>query len=261
MKNEIAISNKSNAFSAHLSDSVRKMNGYKETKNALETISCKNETIMAMITEQVELSEEQLGYIFGMIKANLDTLPPVLAEEQKLNGIPLEMLVKLKVDEHVLEVRKHERFVEMTYETKYWNRYRRLCEMICGYGYNCSFITERFEQYFPKLVHCFVRGFANGYSSALHTIAAEEGIQTIRTDPVTQDIWKNWPFFEKSDCREYSLEGEYLYMYHGGWNCSGDPNTPYGNNVKVVNTGLYEKLRARDVSKFTNMDLGEEFNV
>lgn len=253
--NEITISNNNEAFAAQLTDSIRKLREYENTIEAMKQISLeKSETLMLLEAEQFNLSKEQFGYILGLLKANLDSLPDEIARTQKINDVPIDILIKLKVDQEVLEQRRKKNVSDMTVATKYWDKYRRLSELICGYGYNCSFIPERFEQFYPGTMHHFVRGFANGYSSALHTIAEEEGIMMRRTDPVTQDIWKNWPFFLEPGCKEYSLEGKYLFMYHGGWNCSGDPNTPYGNNLQIVNEGVYAKLKSRDVKGFTSKE-------
>ena len=96
------------------------------------------------------------------------------------------------------------------------------------------------------------KGFDN---TSIREIAAASGVETITTNPKTQDIWRNWEFFLKHDCHEYRLDGSYLYMYHGGANCSSDPNVPYGNNVKLVNKGVYQKLKARRIdSNFSNKE-------
>lgn len=255
MKNEIVISNKTSAFKAQLAESLEMMAEYNRTIDALKQVPLKgNETLARMIAEQAEFAREQLGYTLGLIKANLDSLPVKVAMQQRINEIPVDVMIKMKVDHEVLEQREKLGTNDMTPAKEYDKKYRRLSELICGYGYNCSFIPERFREFYPKGMHRFVRGFANGYSSALHTIAEEEGIKMQRTDPVTQDIWKNYPYFLDHGCREYSLEGKYLFMYHGGWNCSGNPHTPYGNNVQMINQNLYQKLQARDVSEFTSTE-------
>lgn len=139
--------------------------------------------------------------------------------------------------------------MEMTSETSYMAKYRRLSEMICGYGYNMYFLEDRFKEFFPG-VHTIVLGFAEAYSEYFHKLASVMGIQTVTTSPKTQDIWKNWMYFLDSKTTKYSLEGTYLYMYHGGWNCSGNPNIPYKDNQKVVNKGTYAVMRDRNPKEF-----------
>ena len=39
-------------------------------------------------------------------------------------------------------------------------------------------------------------------------------------------------------------------MYHGGWNCSGNPNIPCKDNQKVVNQGAYAVMRDRNPEEF-----------
>ena len=39
-------------------------------------------------------------------------------------------------------------------------------------------------------------------------------------------------------------------MYHGGWNCSGNPNIPYKDNQKVLNKGTYAVMRDRNPKEF-----------
>lgn len=245
------------AFKSELETAMRKLTETGEVITSLSNISgtSNNQTLDAMLNEQKLIQKHQMRYILGLIKANYDTLPDALASQQKLGGVPLDLLVKLKVDEFVLIPREEKRVSDMTIEKEYWSKYRRLSETICGFGYNMYFIKERFERFFPDGMHEFVLGFAEGYSFGFHAIAAASGVETITTNPKTQDIWRNWEFFLKHDCHEYRLDGSYLYMYHGGANCSSDPNVPYGNNVKLVNKGVYQKLKARRIdSNFSNKE-------
>ena len=122
-----------------------------------------------------------------------------------------------------------------------------------------SFIEERFEGFFPNGIHRFVLGFAIGYSETFHEIAAQACIKTEFTDPKTQDIWRNWEYFLKRDVHEYRLDGNYLFMYHGGINVTKDSAIPFYNNSRYVNKDVYEALRSRKISDF--VDKPFEFNI
>ena len=71
----------------------------KETSVVIEALaSTGNQTASALIYEQKLNYQFQLGYILGVLKANLDCLPDEIASRQKVNGIPLNHLIKMKVD-------------------------------------------------------------------------------------------------------------------------------------------------------------------
>ena len=219
-------------------------------KNALEKLTIPSESIEAMKAQQDGTCKYNMGAILGTLKAfNDTTLPEEVAAMQRINNVPLDMLIKVKIDQIVTEQRKKNRPMEMTSETSYMAKYRRLSEMICGYGYNMYFLEDRFKEFFPG-VYTIVLGFAEAYSEYFHKLASVMGIQTVTTSPKTQDIWKNWMYFLDSKTTKYSLEGTYLYMYHGGWNCSGNPNIPYKDNQKVVNKGTYAVMRGRNPEEF-----------
>ena len=251
MKNELTISNTPNSMSRVYTMAAKA----KETFDIVEALSATgNKTAIVLINEQKLNQQFQVGYVFGSLKANLDCLPDEIAARQKMNG-----LIKMKVDEFVLDVREVSHAQEMTGYTDYEGKYRRLSECICGFGYNMSFIEERFESFFPNGIHRFVLGFAVGYSETFHEIAAQACIKTEFTDPKTQDIWRNWEFFLKRDVHEYRLDGNYLFMYHGGFNCTGDSSIPYGNNSHYVNKDVYETLKSRKSSDF--VDKPFEFDI
>ena len=245
-KNELTVSRNTTLLR------VSKMaNDAKDTSEVIKNLAAmSNQTAAALIGEQYLNHQYQIGYVYGALKANLDCLPDAIASRQKINGIPLDLAIKMQVDTFVLDVREASRASDMTIATKYDEKYRRLSELICGFGYNMYFIEDRFEEFFPKGSHMFVLGFATGYSETFHEIAAQAGITTDTTDPKTQDIWRNHPYFLERDAHEYRLDGPYLYMYHGGWNCTDDKTIPYGNNCRVVNNGVYDVLKARDISEF-----------
>lgn len=256
MKNELTISNTPNSMSRVYTMAAKA----KESFDIVEALNATgNKTALALIDEQKRNQQFQVGYVFGSLKANLDCLPEEIAARQKMNGIPLDFLIKMKVDEFVLDVREVSHAQELTGYTDYEGKYRRLSECICGFGYNMSFIEERFESFFPNGIHRFVLGFAVGYSETFHEIAAQACIKTEFTDPKTQDIWRNWEFFLKRDVHEYRLDGNYLFMYHGGFNCTGDSSIPYGNNSHYVNKDVYETLKSRKSSDF--VDKPFEFDI
>lgn len=262
MKNEqhLSIDKNNSAFAAQLIDASHTLSDISETIVALSAVQTQNnQTLLSLLTEQKNAQQYQMGYTLGIMKAYVDTLPAEVANHQRINGVPLDLLIKLKVDEAVLNQREMIKNVcNFTFETLYWSRYRRLSEAICGYGYNLYFIQERFEQFYPNGMHNFVAGFARGYSSAFHTIATECGIETVTTEPVEQDIWKNYPYFLSHEVHEYRLDGKYLFMYHGGCNFTGK-DLPCGNNVQIVNKGVYEKLQSRPVDDFTPCEFTFEF--
>lgn len=251
----LMISKNNQALSALLSDNSIKIKEIEETIVGLNSIDRKNNrTLNAMLDDQKSQLRYQQGYRIGLLKALIDTMPPELAKNQTINNVPLGMLIKLKIDEEVLEKLEKNGKVSGPYAPKFnespWYNYRRFCELICGYGYNMYFLQERFEECFPNGMHNFIHGFADAYSTAFHAIAAEAGISTERTETIQQDIWKNWQFFFTHEVTEYRLDGSYMFMYHGGINVL-DSDIPYGNNVRVLNTGVYEKLQSRSSSEFT----------
>lgn len=259
MSNELMINQNDRNFAAQLTETLEKSQEIAETITGLTAIGVKNNsTVNTLLAEQKNQQRYQLGCTLGLLKAYLDTLPPQIAEKQKIGGVPLSMLIKIKVDQEVLDQREKMEHVDtICIEPDYWKRYRRLSEIICGYGYSMCFNQELFERFYPDGMHHFVSGFAGGYSCGFHTIAADACIETTTTQTVKQDIWKNWPFFLQRDVQDYRLDGKYLYMYHGGFNCTGENDLPYGNNVRFVNGEVYKKLQARSEETFDS----QKFNI
>ena len=70
---------------------------------------------------------------------------------------------------------------------------------------------------------------------------------------------RNWEYFLKRDVHEYRLDGNYLFMYHGGINVTKDSAIPFYNNSRYVNKDVYEALRSRKISDF--VDKPFEFNI
>lgn len=228
----------------------------KETKNTLDALTAfENKTAQTLVHAIRDKYLHEMGYVMGGLKANLDTMPEEIASTLVINSIPLNLMIKMKVDEFVLDQREKHKITWLSCDSDYSRQYRYLSEMICGYGYNMYFINERFEAYFPAGIHHFVEGFANGYSETFHEIAEKCGINTEHTNPKEQDIWRNWQYFICRDCVEYRIDGKYLFMYHGGW-CPEDPTIPYRNNEKIVNENVYELIRAHDfLPKNYNIEL------
>lgn len=243
--------------SLNLTLTLSEINEISEIIHTLSSVN--NKTAATLIAEQDLKYRHKMGYLLGSLKANLDCLPEEIASRQRLNNIPLNLLIKIKVDEFVLDIRETLPHYELTFETDYEKKYRRLSELICGFGYNMTFLEDRFEQFFPNGIHKFVLGFAVGYSKTFHEIAELAGISIDETDPKTQDIWKNWEYFLKRDIHEYRLDGNYLFMYHGGYNCSGDKDVPYGDNRRYVNKDVYEALKSREPSQFVEFDFDFKF--
>lgn len=250
--NEITLS--SSKVAVELRKRGQKREETRKIMNSLRKDTIQTKTTAAMLEKQNLLYQYQMGYILGLLKANNDCLPDDIAAQQTINGIPVGLAIKIKVDNMVLQPREEIGPNELTYETEYWNKYRRLSELICGFGYNMRFSEERFEAFFPNGMHRFVLGFAEGYSKCFHMLADEAGIETVCTDPKTQDIWKNWMFFLKDDVEEYRLDGKYLFLYHGGYNWTKDRNIPHGNNEKLVNQEVYRLLKERTVDSKCECD-------
>lgn len=245
---ELMVSRESN-FKNELGGRIDKYYDSLNVQKSLEKLTIPSESIEAMKAQQEGTCKYNMGAILGTLKSFNDTLPQEVAAKQRINGVPLDMMIKFQIDKSVTEQRKKNRPLEMTSETAYMPKYQRLSEMICGYGYNMYFLEDRFKEFFPG-VHTIVLGFAEAYSEYFHKLASVMGIQTVTTSPKTQDIWKNWMYFLDPKTTKYSLEGTYLYMYHGGWNCSGNPNIPCKDNQKVVNQGTYAVMRDRNPKEF-----------
>lgn len=249
MMYELTVSN----YSKSLNRLMSMVSKAKETSEVIEVLSAMgNNTAMALVEEQKFVKNYQVGYVLGNLKANFDSLPDEIAAKQKINGIPLNLFIKMKVDEYVLDVREKSYVEELTYVADYEGKYRRLSELICGFTFNNGFIEERFERFFPNGTHMFVLGFAVGYSEEFHEIASKTNIATEHTEPKSQDIWKNWEYFLKRNVYEYRIDGHYLFMYHGGFSSAANENIPYGKNGHYVNENVYERLRARNSSEFVD---------
>lgn len=171
-------------------------------------------------TETMQL-KYYLGRYLGTLKCFLDTLPPHVARKQKINDVPIDIFIKTKVDENVMDIldREHPAGTLTDYfpggVDKYVNDnqfyvYVKLLDVICGYRGSKNFNQKNFSKLFPDSVSKFVTGFASAYNEMFVEICAAYGKQTSRTDYLREDIWKNWLFFFSHGCYEYRLDGKYI---------------------------------------------------
>lgn len=223
----------------------------KATAEALEKMP--NETAKELLKHTERQIVVAKSRYLGMLKAWYDVMPEDIQETLKVHHIPLNMLIKMKIDQMVYdELLKCRPVPELVsgfgfYERdSYMGNYRRFREMICGCGYNCSFIEERFREGFCGNTSYAVEGFARGYSELISLLAQGDEHYTHKSDPKEEDIWKNWKYFLKNDCVDYSIEGTYIPMYNGGAPVSFKfQRCRSGFCTEERNTGLYESLRKK----------------
>ena len=72
-------------------------------------------------------------------------------------------------------------------------------------------------------------------------IANESGVQTAITEPMTQDIWRNWEYFWNPEEKEYRLDGEFAQFYDGEEEFSQELDDV--NRLIKINEGVYEALK------------------
>ena len=105
--------------------------------------------------------------------------------------------------------------------------------------------------FFPILSYRFVEGFVKGYSETLHEMAIQADVILFNTDPLLQDLWKNFPYLVNPDTMDYSLAGYYLFPYVGYFE---DQHGGYEKIGFNINNTAYEELKSRDVYLFENRD-------
>ena len=202
-----------------------------------------------------DLKFEQLfaiGYFYGSLKANFDCLPGSIAQRQQIQGIPLAMFIKETIREQVISVRKHHKVDNfVNFGEGYLNAYRKLSCHFCGYGSNVELNKREFHMFFPSLSYRFVEGFVKGYSDTLHEMAIQADVILMATDPLLQDLWKNFSYFLNPGTFNYSLDGYYLFPYVGYFEDQPGVYERIGFNI---NNTAYEELKSRDVSLFKNRD-------
>ena len=93
-KNEIAITPNTMSTVYNMAAKAKESSEIIEKLTAIGSI-----TAIALINEQKRNQQFQLGYVLGGLKANLDCLPDKIASHQKINGIPINLLIKMNVDE------------------------------------------------------------------------------------------------------------------------------------------------------------------
>ena len=193
-----------------------------------------------------------IGYFYGSLKANFDCLPDSIAQRQQIQGIPLAMFIKETIREQVISVRKHHKVDNfVNFGEDYLNAYRNLSGRFCGYGSNLELNKREFHMFFPSLSYRFVEGFVKGYSETLHEMAIQADVILFQTDPLLQDLWKNFPYLVNPDTMDYSLAGYYLFPYVGYFE---DQPGVYERIGFSINNTAYKELKSRDVYLFKNRD-------
>ncbi len=193
-----------------------------------------------------------IGYFYGSLKANLDCLPDSIVQRQQIQGVPLAMVIKEKICDFVINVRKHHKVDNfVNFGKGYMNAYRSLSCHFCGYGSNVKFNEKEFHVFFPSLSYRFVEGFVKGYSDTLHEMSIQADVLLFATDPLLQDLWKNFSYFLNPETFDYSLDGYYLFPYVGYIEDQPGVYEKIGFNI---NNTAYEELKSRDVYLFENRD-------
>lgn len=233
-------------FSTTQNSENRLATAISEANETLSTIQAllatQNETARSIAANETLKHKYQIGRIYGTLKAYLDCMPDKIASNQKINGIPLNFWIKMKVDEHVLDIlEKTKGYVYAHFNSvDHKGIYEKLPYQIFTYSF--TYNEKKFKDCFPNNTHEFVLGFSESYSEVFHEIAAFKQIETDCTDPKMQDIWRNWEYFFKRDVSDYRIDGEFLLLKDG----------PYATSVyKFMNKDVYENIRSYDDSEFT----------
>ena len=193
-----------------------------------------------------------IGYFYGSLKANLDCLPDSIAQRQQIQGVPLAMVIKEKICDFVINVRKHHKVDNfVNFGKGYLNAYRNLSGRFCGYGSQVKLNEKEFRVFFPSLSYRFVEGFVKGYSETLHEMAIQADVILMATDPLLQDLWKNFSYFLNPETFEYSVDGYYLFPYVGYFENQPGVYEKIGFNI---NDTIYAELKSREVYLFEHRD-------
>lgn len=181
----------------------------------------------ALVASHRRSIEQAYGRLLGMLKADNDTRP--ISARAVVDGIPVDNLIKIMVDEHV--------------------RLKRP-SIVNGYNeevFNVKPNEESVTMYFG-ITKDFVMGFATSYSWTISEIAKKKHKKFTPTD-VYESICSNKNYFFFSDFSEYRIDGKYEIrrnrLYFGRYFGYGIPRFYLRKKIKVKekNKGLYEKLQ------------------
>lgn len=213
----------------------------KTAMNSFQSTFSDGELLDCMLRSNEIIYKRYYAGALGALKANLDLLPEELAITQVFDEVPLDVLIKNKMDNMVRKVRLRSRDTkELTTTMDHWERYVELSKIICGYKGNCKFKEELFRQFYPDDTSNYVSMFATGYSEVFHQSAQDAAIKTSFTHTKTKDIWKNWAYFIEEGVYSYRIDGNYVVVY--------EPFHEMFRSTK--NEGVYDKLKARDKDLF-----------
>lgn len=211
----------------------------------------------ASLTEILEKEKWQFSYCrgsyLGALKCLMDTLPPRVAKRQQIDGVPIDIFIKLKVDENVLDVL--ERDYPSGIMTGYFAKgivkcakdpvnpehiYIKLLNVICGYKYGGTFRENFFTELFPKGTGYFVKGFAESYHKTFKELCDSNNKYLDNTTPV-EDLLKNWPYWFTRTTSAYRLDGTYI-------------NQKMEESLSI-NLGLYEMFQERPEADFDGLSI------
>lgn len=219
---------------------VEGMRSATSVRDAANRLSRTKYMASEVIVKYNDLFNMQIGNLLGGMKATLDTLPESYAMHQKVNNVPLNEWIKQEVNERVFF-----RFLQM-YKNKedYLEAMKRQRELlrhdIMLGEYEEEFANKLIARIFPNGIDKFVTSFACAYNTTFHMIANESGVQTAITEPMTQDIWRNWEYFWNPEENEYRLDGEFAQFYDGE---EFSQELDDGNRLIKINEGVYEALK------------------
>ena len=161
-------------FRSEIEKTISKLAETNEIIVGLSKLPICRTTIGAM-EDYKSIQRHQNGYLLGLLKANYDTLPEIAKKQTKFDGVPIDLLIKLKVDENII----HNPEASLT-EAMY-NR--------------CSIFVEEWENLFADGTHNFVLGFAEGYAFGFHNILEHEELEILLKPNPILDIWYNVYYF------------------------------------------------------------------
>ena len=194
-----------------------------------------------IIVKYNDLFNMQIGNLLGCMKATLDTLPDSQAMHQKVNNVPLNEWIKQEVNErvfcHFLQIYENkEDYLEAMKKQKELLK----LDIVSG-EYEEEFANKLLARIFPHGIDKFVTSFACAYNTTFHMIANEAGVQTAITEPMTQDIWRNWDYFWNPEEKEYRLDGEFAHFHDE--EVESPQELDNDNKLIKINEGVYQALK------------------